>query len=306
LFLAANPNDTTRLQIDQEVSAIDKELRKTEYRDRFDLRSHWATQYNDLQELFLRYNPSIVHFSGHGSEAGEVILQDKNGNARMLSVEALASLFAILKDKVKCVVLNTCYSEKQAYAIAKYVECVVGISRTISDSAAIDFASAFYLGLGYGRSIQTAFAMGRNRIDLAGFDEADTPQLLALRSNPDEVTLVNKNSLYSNKNNNEGANIEAHRKNASMINRLSGSQIQQLHNALLNAFDEPELRRMVRVELDANLGAIAGGTTLTEIVFNLITWAERTGNVVNLIQGAANANPTNSYLREFISLLDET
>ena len=42
LFLAANPLDTDSLLLDEEVRAIDEALGKTAYRDRFDLRSHWA------------------------------------------------------------------------------------------------------------------------------------------------------------------------------------------------------------------------------------------------------------------------
>jgi hypothetical protein len=190
LFLAANPTDTTRLQLDQEMRAVDEALRRSEYRARFDLRSHWAVQYSDLQELFLRYQPQIVHFSGHGSDAGEVILQDSSGSAKTLSVAALASLFAILKDNVQCVVLNACYSEPQARAIAEHIDCVVGMSRAISDTAAVDFAAAFYLGLGYGRSVQTAYDLGCNRLDLGGFGEKDIPQLVARRHNPQDLVLV--------------------------------------------------------------------------------------------------------------------
>lgn len=200
LFLAANPKDTTQLQLDQEIRAIDIELRKAKYRNSFDLRSHWAVQYSDLQELLLRYSPSIVHFSGHSSQAGEIVLHDNDGNPKRLSTEALASLFAILKDQIRCVVLNACYSEKQAQAIAEHIECVIGMSRAISDSAAIDFSSAFYSGLGFGSNVETAFKLGCNRIELAGFDESDGPRILARHVSPRDIVLVNERRCIDEKN----------------------------------------------------------------------------------------------------------
>ncbi len=42
LFLGANPSDTTRLRLDKEMREIDDVLRKTEYRDVFELKQHWA------------------------------------------------------------------------------------------------------------------------------------------------------------------------------------------------------------------------------------------------------------------------
>ena len=107
-----------------------------------------------------------------------------------MSAQSLAALFTILKDNLRCVVLNACYSEVQARAIVEHIECVVGMSRAVTDAAAIDFAAAFYLGLGFGRSVQTAFDLGRNRIDPAGLNETDTPHLLALRGDPTAMVLV--------------------------------------------------------------------------------------------------------------------
>ncbi len=75
--------------------------------------------------------------------------------------------------------------------------------------------------------------------------------------------------------------------------KLTGKQLKQLHDALLSAFDRGDLQRMVRFELDENLGAIAGGGNLSETVFNLIQWAERRGRIGDIIQGAVNYNPDN-------------
>jgi hypothetical protein len=214
LFLAANPTDTTRLRLDEESRAIDQALRQAEYRDRFDIRQHWAVRVADLQGLLMRHQPHIVHFSGHGSNAsgitssntgrhlklvnssGEssgtnsIILEDDNGRSHPVSPRALSTVFSLLKDNIRCVVLNACYSEQQAQAIAEHIDCVVGMSESIGDRAAISFATAFYQALGYGRDVKTAFALGRAQIDLENVPEVQTPQLLATKADPAQIVLV--------------------------------------------------------------------------------------------------------------------
>ncbi len=179
LFLAANPKDTQPLRLDAEVRAIDQSLQRAEFRHRFELRQHWAVQVMDIQHHLLRHKPDIVHFSGHGSRASEIILEDTSGNSRPVSTRALGQLFCVLKDNIKCVILNACYSEQQAQAIAQSIECVIGMSKAIGDEAAIGFAAAFYQALGYGRDVKTAFDLGCVQINLEGLNEQDTPKLLA-------------------------------------------------------------------------------------------------------------------------------
>lgn len=194
LFLAANPKDTHSLRLDEEIRSIDISLRQAEFRDRFDIKQHWALRVTDLQGYLLRHRPDIVHFSGHGSPLSEIILEDNNGKSHPVSPRALSQVFSVLKDNVRCVVLNACYSEHQAQAIAQHIDCVVGMSKAIGDTAAISFAAAFYQALGYGRNVKTAFDLGCAQIDLENLDEQDTPKLLALNCNPVDITFVANNS----------------------------------------------------------------------------------------------------------------
>ena len=190
LFLAANPADRDHLRLDAEMRAIDLALQRAAFRDRFDLKQHWAVQVTDLQLYLLRHRPDIVHFSGHGSISSEIILEDDSGNSRPVSVRALSTLFSILKDNIKCVVLNACYSEQQAQAIAQSIDCVIGMSKAIGDDAAIGFAAAFYQALGFGRDVKTAFELGCVQIDLEGLDEQDTPKLLAMKISPENILFI--------------------------------------------------------------------------------------------------------------------
>lgn len=195
LFLAANPSDTTQLRLDQEIRSIDEKLRQSEFRERFEIRQHWAVRVSDLQSCLLRHSPTIVHFSGHGSSESEIILEDDHGNSKPVSSHALSQLFSVLKDNIRCVVLNACYSEQQAQAIAKHIDCVIGMSKAIGDTAAISFAAAFYQALGYGRNVKSAFELGCGQIDLESLGtQQDIPKLLADKCDPQQIFLIDDQS----------------------------------------------------------------------------------------------------------------
>ena len=106
LFLAANPRDTDPLRLGEEVRTIDERLREADYRDRLDLVPHFAVRLEDLSRSLLRYKPHLVHFSGHGSPSGAIILEDAAGRSSEVSPKALGALFGILRDNLRCVVLR--------------------------------------------------------------------------------------------------------------------------------------------------------------------------------------------------------
>src|SRR5207237_123739 len=147
-----------------EIRAITAKIRASEDRDKLELVSAWAVRPDDLQQLLLQHRPHVVHFSGHGSTAEQVILKDQNGQPKPVSKPALVGLFRVLRDNVRVVVLNACHSGPQAEAIAEVIDCAIGMNTEIGDQAAIIFAAAFYQALGFGRDVQTAFDLGVNAL----------------------------------------------------------------------------------------------------------------------------------------------
>lgn len=193
LFLAANPKDTDKLGLDEEIREIDQVLQRSKYRKKFKLKKHFAVRLTDLQEHLLRYKPDIVHFSGHGKESSEIMLVDDHGNSVPVSNLALSQLFLRLKENIRCVVLNACYSEQQARAIAKHIDCVVGMSNKIGDAAAINFAAGFYQALFFGKDVETAFGLGCSQIDLSDLEnlgDQHIPKLLAVNVDAKDVVFV--------------------------------------------------------------------------------------------------------------------
>ncbi len=177
LFLSATPIDADRLRVEEEIREIDEAIRGSEYRDQFDIRQQSAVRVIDLQAHLLRHRPQIVHFSGHGTEDGRLMLEDANGNCVAVPRAALTRLFGAFTN-IRCVVLNVCFSQEQAEGIATSVDCVVGMSSSIGDVAAIGFARAFYQALAFGCSVSQAFELGSVQVGLADLPDEHVPQLL--------------------------------------------------------------------------------------------------------------------------------
>jgi uncharacterized protein YebE (UPF0316 family) len=100
------------------------------------------------------------------------------GNVQLVDTEALASLFQQFRNQITCVILNSCYSELQAKAIARYIPYVIGMNDVIDDRASIAFAVGFYQALGAGRKIEDAFEFGSIQIRLRGLSDYVTPILI--------------------------------------------------------------------------------------------------------------------------------
>lgn len=178
LFLAANPKDSARLRLDEEVKRVEQGLERSKHRDRFRLIQKWAVTAIDLRRALLDYKPLVVHFSGHGSDTDALLLENDEGNLAEVSTEALADLFELSSTYVRCVLLNACYSVVQGKAIVKHIPHVIGMERAIGDGAAIEFAVGFYDALGAGEDFEKAFRYGSNAISLKGIPESKTPMLL--------------------------------------------------------------------------------------------------------------------------------
>jgi len=178
LFLSANPAGTTKLQLDEEIRQIMTKIRASEYRDVLELVPQFAVRPDDFLQALLEHKPHIVHFSGHGSNSTEeLIVLDEQGRPKPISKEALVSLFRALKDNVQVVLLNACYTRPQAEAISTTIDCTIGMNKPIGDETAIVFAASFYRALGFGRSVQDAFELGKVALLLEGISEENTPEL---------------------------------------------------------------------------------------------------------------------------------
>lgn len=218
LFLAANPLDSAPLRLDAELRNIREKIDLSKAREEVELCQEWAVRVTDLQRALLKNNPAIVHFSGHGSNSGEIVLEDASGDSHPVPADALASLFKTFRDSVRCVVLNSCDSESQSDGIVAHIDVVITMSDEVDDDAANAFASAFYQALAWGQSVQKAFDLGCNQMALEGFADADVPVLKA-RTGVDSHVLYLVGTLAGG--NSKGAEAKAKELCLSSCNRWS-------------------------------------------------------------------------------------
>jgi CHAT domain-containing protein len=178
LFVSANPTGTTPLRLDEEVREIEAKIRAAEHRDSLELITKWAVRPDDLLQALNQHRPHIVHFSGHGSSTAQLVLLDRQRNAKPVSKEALVNLFATMRGNIRLVVLNACYSRPQAEAITEQIDCAIGMNCAIGDESAITFAASFYRAIGFGDSVRAAFNQGKAALMLEDLPEENTPELL--------------------------------------------------------------------------------------------------------------------------------
>jgi len=176
LFLAANPSNS-RLKLDEEAKEIQTNLKLAKERDNLEFKQEWAVTVETLMQAILDESPNIVNFSGHGRQEG-IILQNEIGEPKIVGTEALESLFKLFKASIKCVVLNSCYSETQAKVIKSHIPYVIGMKSEIPDRAAIAFSKGFYKAIGAGKDIPFAFELGITAIKLEGVTGDNIPVLL--------------------------------------------------------------------------------------------------------------------------------
>jgi uncharacterized protein YjbI with pentapeptide repeats len=181
LFLASNPTDTSALRLGEEVRQIDERISHGSKRESFELIQHHAVRVTDLQRVLLKHEPHIVHFSGHGSVAEELVLEDDQGKSKVVNKAAVVALFRILKDNLRVVVLNACFSAPQAEGLREVIDYTIGMNKRVGDKMAISFAGAFYQALAFDRTVTEAFELAKAEVDLVSLAGSDTPEIFVSR-----------------------------------------------------------------------------------------------------------------------------
>ncbi len=190
LIVSANPKDTSKLRLDEEVREIQAALKRANNRLEFEIVTSSAIRVEDLRRALLDSEPTIVHFSGHGSGSTGLVLENNSGQMQLVSTESLARLFKSFQASVDCVLLNACYSQTQAESIHQYIDCVMGMNQAIGDNAAIKFAVGFYDALGAGKPYEVCFELGCASIDLEGIAESETPVIKIRQRNAAQTAPV--------------------------------------------------------------------------------------------------------------------
>ena len=189
LFLAAHSLRESPNWFQQEIREIEARMQLAEHRDAFEAHSHLAVRISDLQRILLKHQPHIVHFSGRGTKNQGIILEDDAGQPLTINEKALTSLFRTLKDNIRVIVFNACYTNRQAAALAEIVDYAIGINRSVEADTAVTFSAFFYQALAFGRTVKEAFDLAITQLMLERTEEYRRP-FLKIRSGVDPSQII--------------------------------------------------------------------------------------------------------------------
>jgi len=184
LFLSANPDNTSQLNLDAEIDYVKKGFKTASLADKFEFISESAVTLPDITKAMMKYKPQIVHFAGHGTGEDGLVIEDEHGQSVYFATDSISRLFKLFKNDVECTLLNACYSEEQAIAISKegvmsenknHGIYAVGMNDAVGDKAAIKFSIGFYQAIGEGYDYEFAFEMGLVQVNSAIAD--DKPEI---------------------------------------------------------------------------------------------------------------------------------
>jgi hypothetical protein len=192
LLIGSSPEDQPSLRLDKETREIEKRVRAAEHRDSIYFRPKLARRLTDLNDDLNEVGPTILHFSGHGSEDA-LAFEDAAGQTQILDNAMLGRLLGAAPAPVRLVVFNSCDSVAQARVAVAHVDIAIGMDTAIDDADAKVFAGQLYSSLAAGASVGTAFAQARFQLEVDGSGRgAEVPQIFAAESvEPDLVVLVN-------------------------------------------------------------------------------------------------------------------
>jgi hypothetical protein len=184
LYMFANPDpdpDPKKKYIrpDAEAKRVLEAIRGSKYRDNVRLEIRPAAGLQTVLDGLNDHAPQVVHFSGHGHSAG--ILADNGAigapATQDIPFQLLSDALAAVDRPPRVAVFNSCYSAAGRQKVLKSVPVMIGMSDSISDTAAVAFATQFYAALASGNSVRSAFNQGVIAVSMVSLDEKETAKL---------------------------------------------------------------------------------------------------------------------------------
>ena len=202
LILSSDPRNADRLRLAQEHRDLQVAIRGTRSASLLDVVNEPSCRYSDITAALDRFDPHILHFSGHGGE-DVLYFEDVQGIAKPVKKQALASVLHHQKE-LQLVILNACFSLDQGQAFADAVGLAIVSEGRILDQDAIDFSREFYTALGYGqRSYIEAFERAKAALGMTGETKVhllrrETPgvQYVPASQDRDQTAAAPKTQMY--------------------------------------------------------------------------------------------------------------
>lgn len=250
----------------------------------------------------LRDNWDVVHFTGHGTEDGRLVLEDGLGAAHFLSKQETAQLFT--GQQAPLVVLSACHSQiigQGLLGVGVATVVAVDASKPIADRAAIIFAEHFYSALAKGWSIQRAFDEAQRAVALDR-DVGDSNPPLDSHGQPEQTwserfrligetdrTIAASEGQYLESGARRRVDGNLRTRNENFVGRAKEI------SSVVKAFDREDARRV------ALWGA--GGLGKTELSQAVAWWYAERDKVDAVLWASASRDEGEYKLRDLASLL---
>ena len=165
LLVLADPLDGGRLRLLSEQQRLRDSLSQSLHRDSFEIQALAEARLDNFGRMLARTKPTIIHFSGHGSQNG-IYFSSPMGQAVKIEPSRLSQMLSFAsQDNLQGAVMNACFTAEMFRTRAVDQDTVV-MDRELSDAAAISFTQQFYTYLGDGRSFKDAFTWAQASTDL--------------------------------------------------------------------------------------------------------------------------------------------
>ncbi len=320
LGMIASPSDATPLKVEVEKERLERALADLITDGLVELTWLTGQTWRDLHRA-MRPNQGpwhVFHFVGHGGfdehrNQGLLVFADHEGKSELRSATDVARLLSG-QPTLRLALLNACegayasrtdiFASTAATLVQQGIAAVIAMQYESTDHAAIEFSTQFYDAMTAGLPVDSAVTDARRAMSLAINNTLEWGIPVLYMRSPDGVIFAfEKQGVGVEEKTIERSITNSHEAAARIAQpkQLTGIQIQALWQALLDGYTASSLAQLVRFQLHERLDAIAGGDNFSDRVYNLIDWAERTGQIEALITGAQASNPGNQRLRQVAS-----
>lgn len=180
-LLITNPDRYASLQTGIEARDIQRAIESSPNSSSFAINVVLAPTFDDLINSLNRFDPQILHFSGHGGGSSIILDNERAGQdgGEVLDYEMAARLLEATNARISLIVLAACDTTVGAERLLADGRAIIAMSDSIDDEAACAFSSRFYKSLADGATVGNALNQAKLFLEQKGYADCDLPTIIA-------------------------------------------------------------------------------------------------------------------------------
>jgi hypothetical protein len=280
LLLASNVVDTVDPLSANEIRGIYETIESSKYGKSFERFQHPGLRLSDIRKWLLRYQPHILHISGHARPTEGLVLEDDNSKTAKIKCDQLVKLILTSTDDVrlKLVFFSFCYSEACATEILAKVPYAVGVSDEIPAESLLLFSEAFYEALASGKSVRGAFDNAHEWLRTKGLEGSDAMVLRVRSGASAEVPFLSSMGFLKK-------SVEEASETDSVLGELSARFVSQLRIAGY-VKDGKDVRRAIYLDEGLYVNRVRAEAATREFITKGTADAQSVGKWLNIVGDA--------------------